>query len=181
MIYGEVYAPTWQAMAPQVTSSLRTDLPHLNALRTTVLNTYDSALSSADLQTLKQALDASLGHPSTQPPRVLPAVTHMMSGLEKDLDCSLEDLADLMQLSASRVQRLFLEELGVGYKKLQLWLRFRTAAQQIASGRTVTDAAFAGGFANSSHFSHAFRAMFGVSTRHALVSPQALRFATTDW
>jgi AraC-like DNA-binding protein len=76
---------------------------------------------------------------------------------------SLGELAAAVRLSPDRLQHLFLAEVGVPLRRFRMWLRFRDTLEAVAAGATITRAALDAGFASSSHFSHAFRATFGVA------------------
>jgi AraC-like DNA-binding protein len=58
---------------------------------------------------------------------------------------------------------LFKEEVGVPIRRFRQWHRMRVVAALVAKGQTLTDAALGAGFADSSHFSRAFRNMFGIT------------------
>ena len=75
---------------------------------------------------------------------------------------SLESLAEMVHLSATRFTHLFKDETGVPIRRYRQWLRFRQAMQKITSGETMTVAAMQAGFTDSAHFSRAFRSMFGM-------------------
>jgi AraC family transcriptional regulator len=66
-------------------------------------------------------------------------------------------------LSPDRFRHLFLEETGVGLRPYVLWLRLETSLSAYVAGSTLTDAAHAGGFADSAHLSRTFKKMFGIS------------------
>jgi AraC-like DNA-binding protein len=76
---------------------------------------------------------------------------------------SIGELAAAVRLSPDRLQHLFLAEVGVPLRRFRMWLRFRHTLEAVAAGATITRAALDAGFASSSHFSHAFRATFGVA------------------
>ena len=48
------------------------------------------------------------------------------------------------------------------FRPYVLWQRMERAVAEYAAGATLTDAAYAGGFADSAHFSRTFRRMFGL-------------------
>ena len=56
----------------------------------------------------------------------------------------------------------FIEQTGVRFRPYVLWQRMERAVAEYAAGATLTDAAYAGGFADSAHFSRTFRRMFGL-------------------
>jgi AraC-like DNA-binding protein len=43
-----------------------------------------------------------------------------------------------------------------------LWLRLERALGAYVAGKTLTEAAYAGGFSDSAHFSRTFKKMFGI-------------------
>jgi AraC-like DNA-binding protein len=60
------------------------------------------------------------------------------------------------------LRHLFVEQTGLAYKTYVLWLRLVRALQVYAEGRNLTEAAHAAGFADSAHFSRAFKRNFGL-------------------
>jgi AraC family transcriptional regulator len=74
----------------------------------------------------------------------------------------MADVADAVHLSPDRFRHLFLEETGIRFRPYVLWLRLEVAVALYAAGVSLTDAAHAGGFADSAHFSRTFKRMFGV-------------------
>lgn len=72
------------------------------------------------------------------------------------------ELAAAVGLSASRLQHLFREELGITLTDYVRWQRIKRAGLSLQHGYSLTEAAHAGGFADSAHFSRTFRAMFGL-------------------
>ncbi|MCI0354202.1 MAG: helix-turn-helix domain-containing protein, partial [Acidobacteria bacterium] len=88
----------------------------------------------------------------------------------------LPAMAAAAGLSPSRLQHLFLAETGVPLRRFRQWVRFRWMLGRIAAGASLTTAALDAGFANSSHFSHSFKAMFGVSAASVLGPSTVLHF-----
>ena len=76
---------------------------------------------------------------------------------------SMTELAEYVNLSPTRLVHLFKEEVGVPIRRFRQWHRMRVVAALVAKGDTLTDAALGAGFADSSHFSRAFRNMFGLT------------------
>jgi AraC-like DNA-binding protein len=83
---------------------------------------------------------------------------------------SLSEIAAEVHLSPDRFRHLFLEETGVGLRPYVLWLRLETSLAAYVAGSTLTEAAHAGGFADSAHLSRTFKKMFGISP--ASVQPE---------
>jgi AraC-like DNA-binding protein len=75
---------------------------------------------------------------------------------------SLTELGECAGLSSSRFLHLFKAETGVPLRRYRLWNRMAAAVAAFRSGTSLTDAAYAAGFASSAHFSAAFRDMFGM-------------------
>lgn len=75
----------------------------------------------------------------------------------------LPDAAALACLSPSRFRSRFQAEIGLPFRRYRLWRRMAVVMREIASGRTLTEAAHAAGFSSSAHLSSAFRNMFGLS------------------
>lgn len=76
---------------------------------------------------------------------------------------SLTDVAAAVHLSPDRFRHLFVQETGVGLRPYLLWLRLESSLVAYVAGRTLTEAAYIGGFADSAHFSRTFRSMFGIT------------------
>jgi len=60
-------------------------------------------------------------------------------------------LARIANLSESRLQHVFREQVGVPVRRYLLWHRYLTALSLLADGSPVTEAAFAAGFADGAH------------------------------
>ncbi len=116
------------------------------------------ALADAVVETLAGAT-AKSGTPPD--PRIVLALDLMRERLGKTI--SLGAMAAAVHLSPDRFRHLFMEETGVGFRPYLLWLRLECALAAYVAGSTLTDAAYAGGFADSAHFSRTFRKMFGIA------------------
>jgi AraC-like DNA-binding protein len=93
------------------------------------------------------AIDAAL--------RRLPALAD-----EGAVDISV--LANEVGLSISRLTHVFTEEVGMPIRSYVRWMRLVNAMEHLCVGGTLTAAAHTGGFADATHFSRTFKAMFGV-------------------
>lgn len=76
---------------------------------------------------------------------------------------SLASVAAEAKLSESRYLHLFKQATGVPFRRYRQWIRIGAATRAIARGQSLTEAALAAGFASSSHFSFAFKEMFGMA------------------
>ncbi|AVM02178.1 AraC family transcriptional regulator [Gordonia iterans] len=75
----------------------------------------------------------------------------------------LAEAAAQAHLSPSHLTHLFSREVGMPFRRYGIWVRLRRAAEQVAAGATLTDAAVAAGFSDSAHLSRVFKANFGLS------------------
>jgi transcriptional regulator GlxA family with amidase domain len=146
----------------------------IHAIETTPLNGEIAALESAYSRVEADAVLIELtvaairklagSGPAPNKPadaRVTQAIERIRSRLDSVV--SLADIAATVHLSPDRFRHLFLEETGVGLRPYVLWLRLETSLAAYVAGSTLTEAAFAGGFADSAHFSRTFKRMFGIS------------------
>jgi AraC family transcriptional regulator len=76
---------------------------------------------------------------------------------------SLGEIADAVHLSPDRFRHLFMEETGVAFRPYLLWQRLECSLAAYVAGQSLTEAAYAGGFADSAHLSRTFKKMFGIS------------------
>lgn len=120
----------------------------------------------AEASAIAEVLDRLLPAPAGEDrQRVDGRVLRVMELMKADLNHShsLDELALHVNLSPTRLVHLFKEEVGVPIRRFRQWHRMRVVAAEIARGQTLTDAALGAGFADSSHFSRAFRNMFGLT------------------
>lgn len=75
----------------------------------------------------------------------------------------LTDVAAAVHLSADRLGRLFARDVGLSFPAYVRWARLVHAMEVARTGGTITDAAHAAGFSDSSHANRAFHEMFGVA------------------
>ncbi|MGE0023391.1 MAG: helix-turn-helix domain-containing protein [Hyphomicrobium sp.] len=99
-------------------------------------------------------------------PRIARAIASLASGREEA--AKVADAAREVGLSASRFQHLFVDEVGVPFRRFRLWQRLRAAIGAIAAGSRFTDAAHDAGFFDQAHFARAFRATFGAPATPSL-------------
>lgn len=108
--------------------------------------------------------------------RIQSAIDLVMADLTRNRP--LDELAEAIGLSSSRLQHLFTEQVGVPLRRFRMWIRFRGALERFTNGTSFTTAAIESGFSDSATFSHAFRATFGVSASSVLKAGRMPRVVT---
>ena len=116
------------------------------------------------------ALDDMIGFGAARAPRDLdPRVALTARAIERSEDAlSLAEVARMADLSASRLQHLFTEDVGVSFRRYRAWTRMRRAIREIVAGENFTRAAHAAGFCDQPHFAHDFRRTFGAPASRSL-------------
>lgn len=76
---------------------------------------------------------------------------------------SIADAARDSGLSESRLRELAREQLGLPLSTWLVWRKLERAAQGLAAGASLADAAINGGFADQAHCARTMRRMFGVT------------------
>ncbi|MFO1371919.1 MAG: AraC family transcriptional regulator [Candidatus Competibacteraceae bacterium] len=117
----------------------------------TLYNLLDRLIPPHNPETRQQSLDG----------RIQRVIQLMKEDLTRSY--SMNELAEYVNLSPTRLIHLFKETVGVPIRRFRQWHRMRVVVALIAKGNTLTDAALEAGFADSSHFSRAFRNMFGIT------------------
>ena len=87
-------------------------------------------------------------------------------------DLTAVHFAAAANLSVSRFLHLFSEHAETSFRRYRLWARMAHVGRSVSRGIDLTTASTAAGFASPSHFSDAFRRMFGLSAS-ALFSARA--------
>ncbi|SEQ00326.1 Methylphosphotriester-DNA--protein-cysteine methyltransferase (N-terminal fragment of Ada), contains Zn-binding and two AraC-type DNA-binding domains [Solimonas aquatica] len=91
--------------------------------------------------------------------RVLKAV----DALRRDQDLALPMMAPRAGVSPRRLRQLFSASVGGTPVRYRRWWRLRLAAQQLAQGERIVDAALAAGFADAAHLTRTFVEMLGIT------------------
>lgn len=78
-------------------------------------------------------------------------------------------------MSPSHFLHTFAAQTGTSFRRYKLWMRMLRVAVAVDAGASFTDAAAIAGFASSSHFSDAFRAMFGLTPTALTETGAAIR------
>lgn len=78
-------------------------------------------------------------------------------------DRSVAEIAKNINLSESRLEHLFSEKTGIRLKHYLLLHKLRKAYKQVCEGKSITEAAYEGGFADSSHLAAVSKRLLGIS------------------
>jgi AraC family transcriptional regulator len=127
---------------------------------------YENQASEGDLVALARATITTLsGADPAQEGALDPRIVRALELIRERLGdkVSLTDVAAAVHLSPDRFRHLFVEETGVGLRPYLQWLRLELALVAYVAGRSLTEAAYIGGFADSAHFSRTFKSMFGIT------------------
>jgi len=118
-----------------------------------------------DVETVFHILAGAIGNSDwVQPaidPRVLTVTDLIKQSIASESDFLIEQIAEKVYLSPSRLRHLFQEQIGLSMQRYILWQRLLNALQSIASGDSLTQAAYIAGFADSAHLTRTYRMMFG--------------------
>ncbi len=99
---------------------------------------------------------------ATADPRIAEALLFLQEQDEVSHDV-IDQLAKHVCLSKSRLSHLFTQEMGVSLHRYLAFVKMRKAAEYIAQGSSLTDAAIRAGFDSPSHLSSTVKRMFGIS------------------
>jgi AraC-like DNA-binding protein len=95
-------------------------------------------------------------HPSVR--EAIDLLPNLLSGPVR-----LTDVAKAVHLSADRLGRMFARDVGLSFPAYVRWARLIRAMEVARHGGTITEAAHAAGFSDSSHANRAFHEMFGIA------------------
>lgn len=120
---------------------------------------------SRSLADATAALAESFGVTSGAGRQELARGRRIEAAIEARLDgrVRLGDVARDVGLSSSRLATVVRRATGLSLRPLVRWCRLRTAVAAVARGATLTEAAHAGGFSDSAHFTRTMRRVFGVA------------------
>jgi AraC-like DNA-binding protein len=92
--------------------------------------------------------------------RLRAAMQVLRDALDENL--AIEEVASAAHISPSRLMTLAHEQLGTSLRAYRRWLRAFQVVRAYAGGLSLTEAAFAAGFASSPHLSTVAREQFGI-------------------
>jgi AraC family transcriptional regulator, arabinose operon regulatory protein len=122
---------------------------------------YQGTLSLADSQGLSaevvQQLQRQLPGVSELDSRVLKA----MEWLYENPRISVDELASKNGLSYDRMSHLFIDELGISIRSLQVWVKLHRALVGIRHGQSLVELAEIAGFSDAAHLSRVYKQVYG--------------------
>ncbi len=102
--------------------------------------------------------------------RLQRAIARLADHLDENV--SIDEAADVVGLSTSRLMALAQHQLGAPLRTYRRWLRAIRVTREFAAGASLTQAAHAAGFASSAHLAMAAREHFGIRPSDVL-SPRS--------
>lgn len=93
--------------------------------------------------------------------RVARALKFLRSALDQQV--TVEEIAKAAWSSYSRLARIFKAQTGIVISHYRRWLRLCASIEQMADTNSLTDIAYAAGFADLAHLDKTFRQMLGIA------------------
>lgn len=87
---------------------------------------------------------------------------------------SLSEISRHCYLSESRFIHLFKSEVGITYRRTQLWYKIIQSFNGLKT-KTVTETAYTFGFTDGAHYSKAFKENFGFSPKQFIINSQFIQ------
>lgn len=108
--------------------------------------------------------------------RIDPRIDRVVRQLQAEpfAHVSAADCARSVNLSVPRFVHLFNDELGMTLRALCMWKRARAVLPSLVTPRNLTQLAMEAGYADSAHFSHTIKRVFGLRPRDILAGSQRL-------
>ncbi|EDY87626.1 transcriptional regulator, AraC family [gamma proteobacterium HTCC5015] len=139
---------------------------------------HDEAPSVNDAKNLIKQVIYGTGYDYENEEKIDPRIRKVLDMIraEPSASYSMEELAEVVNLSPTRFIHLFKEQTGVPIRRFRQWVRMKTVITYVADGSSLTDAALDAGFTDSAHFSRAFRNMFGITPSSVFNRSQTMRY-----
>jgi AraC-like DNA-binding protein len=87
---------------------------------------------------------------------------------------SAEECAEMAHLSVSRFLHLFTQEVGVAFRSFRTWKRARSLLHYVNRDSNLAYIALETGYADSTHFSHSIRQVFGLKPKDIFAGSRRL-------
>lgn len=115
------------------------------------------------LQAWRRILTDPVPHEAAPLPQALERSLAVVDARLAEGPVPLAVAARAANLSSERYRHLFVEALGLPYRRYLLWRRVLWAFVALKQGDDVTTAAHAAGFADAAHFARTLKGMFGIT------------------
>lgn len=125
---------------------------------------FDGPLTSQQMLEIGAAAVNALAPVESVEPtdaRIVSIINYVVSYLDQRVTLPQAAEGSGVYLSEGRLRHLFVEQTGLPFKTYVLWLRLVRAVRLYSEGHSLTEAAHSAGFADSAHFSRAFKRSFG--------------------
>ncbi len=93
---------------------------------------------------------------------------------------SIQDLADHVNLSTSRLEHLFKQQTNISIARYRMWTRIKQFAKPIGLNKTLTEAALETGFVDAAHFNRTFKYIVGMIPSTFFLSPKGIEILVAD-
>lgn len=110
--------------------------------------------------------------------RIIEVATRIQACIGENLP--LSELAGAVNLSDSRLEKLFKEQSGIPITQFRLRYRVFISIILLGLGYSVTEAALIAGFSSSAHFSRSFSAIIGLAPSTTFLKPPFLQTFIDD-
>jgi methylphosphotriester-DNA--protein-cysteine methyltransferase len=160
-----VSTPEYATLAPLLTGQavLPLEPERLGVLLPQFEEAFAGALSSEQIRNLRCETVHAIAGVLPQVPEYDPRVEAALRVIQQSRleDVSLEDIAQAVHLSPERLRHLFKEQVGYTVSHFARTNAVWKALSAWSEGQQLTHLAHEVGFHDYSHFSHAFKEMFG--------------------
>jgi AraC-like DNA-binding protein len=93
---------------------------------------------------------------------------------------SIQDLADHVNLSTSRLEHLFKQQTNISIARYRMWTRIKQFAKPIGLNKTLTEAALETGFVDAAHFNRTFKYIVGMIPSTFFLYPTKISILVAD-
>lgn len=118
-------------------------------------------LSYPDAIELFEAIVQTASEQVPRPEAYDPRTTLLRDLLRRSPDCTLEEMAEQLNVSYTTASHVFARVMGVPLRSYQLWIKAIRAAARMAVGARLTHIAHEVGFVDSAHLSRTWRRTYG--------------------
>lgn len=147
-------------------------LEHLQQKAATLIDTNDKKIYEDFIRDLKEFLGIQSNVKKSDE-----RINELLKIIQ-DCDCydhTIENLAQSVCLSSSRLSHLFREQIGVPLKSYILFHQLERAFTELMNGANITDAALLAGFDSPSHFAATVKKWMGMSAGASIKDSEFLK------